>query len=439
MKNFFTKTVEYLLYAFIFLLPWQTRWMWYEGRLNGQFWEYGTFSLYATDIILLGAALIALFVYRGRVIRPRGHWVILLGLMLVSLVSAMIAKEQDMAWYAVGKFAEGFILFWLVFRIRISWRKISFFLVTSGLVQSVLGIWQFFSQKILANKWLGLAEHDPGVLGDLVVETTSGRWLRAYGSMPHPNVLAGFLAVCLLVCLSALVFYAKKQNIMQKIFFWSSLAVMQFAFILTFSRSAWLALLLCYLVMLAVKLYQKNKELFIMTAKAGLVLLIITTMTVIMLPDLWQTRITGGRLEQMSVVQRADYYDQANELIKDYWYRGVGLNNFTQATYELDSAQEAWYYQPVHNIYYLSAVELGVIGGILLVVLFFWSVWIFYRHVIKINSSNIWLDAFGLALLCLFIIGLFDHYLWTLSAGILLFWLILAIYYKISENIVVEK
>ena len=37
---------------FLFLLPWQTRWFYQSGSLNGGYWEYGTFSLYGTQILL---------------------------------------------------------------------------------------------------------------------------------------------------------------------------------------------------------------------------------------------------------------------------------------------------------------------------------------------------------------------------------------------------
>jgi len=176
MRNKIKKIIEYLFYTLVFLLPCQTRWIWDEGLLNGQYWEYGTFSLYGVDILLLFIAILALFIYRGKVLRLRGHWIILIGLLLTSFVSTMIAKEQDIAWYMMVKFVEGFILFWLVFRINFKRQKLVFSFILSGLVQSIFAIWQFFSQKIIANKWFGLAEHDPGTLGDLVIETTSGRW-----------------------------------------------------------------------------------------------------------------------------------------------------------------------------------------------------------------------------------------------------------------------
>ncbi len=441
MRDFLKKLTEYLFYAFIFLLPWQTRWIWHEGFLNGQHWEYGTFSLYGVDILLVCIALLSLFVYRGRILRLQAHWVILIGILLISFVSALVAQEKDMAWYMVGKFLEGFVLFWLVFRIKIDWNKVVFIFTVAGLVQAILAIWQFFSQSIIANKWFGLSAHDPGTLGDLVIETSSGRWLRAYGSFPHPNMLAGFLVICLLLAIVTLVFYFSKKIYLtwQKMFIWLSLLLMYFALILTFSRSAWLVFLLCFLIFIAITIWQKNKFYFLVLLKIGLILVLLTLVTFFILPDVWKTRITGGRLEQMSTEQRGIYSEEAANLFKNNWYQGVGLGNFTQATHQLNNNKEAWDYQPVHNIYYLSVIEIGILGGLLLGVLFVWFGYVFYKFVFYLKFENLWLIGIGLAMLSIFLIGLFDHYTWTLSSGILIFWLILGIFFKLSEHITVEK
>ncbi|MDP2683563.1 MAG: O-antigen ligase family protein [bacterium] len=441
MRKVIQKTTEYLFYIFIFILPWQTRWIWHEGILNGQYWEYGSFSLYAVDILLFILLVLAIISYRGQILKLKNYWVILIGLLLISFVSALIALEKDISWYMLGKLIEGFILFWLVFRIKFKLSKVIFSFTLAGLVQSVLAIIQFFSQNIIANKWFGLAKHDPSTLGDLVIETTSGRWLRAYGSFPHPNILAGFLVICLLLVIAALIFYFSKQKELtwQKVLIWLSLLPMYFALILTFSRSAWLVFLLCFLIFLAIFIWQKNKFYFLVLLKIGLILVLLTSITFFMLPDIWETRIMGGRLEQMSVEQRSDYYEEANQLFQKYWYQGVGIGNFTKATYDLDRNREAWDYQPVHNIYYLVVIEIGILGGLLLGVLVIWSVRIFYKFVFVLKFNNIWFIGFGLSLLSIFIIGLFDHYSWSLSSGIIIFWLILAIYYKIYDNITVEK
>ena len=47
------KIIEYGLYLLVFLLPWQTRWIIKAGMINGGYSEYGTISLYGTDILLI--------------------------------------------------------------------------------------------------------------------------------------------------------------------------------------------------------------------------------------------------------------------------------------------------------------------------------------------------------------------------------------------------
>jgi len=47
------KILEYSVYLVVFLLPLQTRWMAKLGELNGGYWEYGTYSLYFIDILIL--------------------------------------------------------------------------------------------------------------------------------------------------------------------------------------------------------------------------------------------------------------------------------------------------------------------------------------------------------------------------------------------------
>ena len=46
------KIIYYLLLIFLFLLPWQTRFVYQPAFLNGGFWEYGSLTWYATEVLL---------------------------------------------------------------------------------------------------------------------------------------------------------------------------------------------------------------------------------------------------------------------------------------------------------------------------------------------------------------------------------------------------
>ena len=53
MKNTLQKIIEYGFYLFLFILPWQTRWIIVPGEINEGYFEYGTYSLYGSDILLI--------------------------------------------------------------------------------------------------------------------------------------------------------------------------------------------------------------------------------------------------------------------------------------------------------------------------------------------------------------------------------------------------
>lgn len=68
-------------------------------------------------------------------------------------------------------------------------------------IESILAIMQFMFQSTYFNKWFGLAYHDITIAGNSVVTTVSDKLLRPYGTLPHPNILGGFLAVAAIIAL----------------------------------------------------------------------------------------------------------------------------------------------------------------------------------------------------------------------------------------------
>ena len=201
------KIIEYGLYALVFLLPIQTRWIIKAGEINGGYSEYGTISLYGTDILL--SVLLSLFVvyklcqrqqvtsYKLQVTRI---WWMIAGLELFIFISIFFAPDKVLAVYRYGVFLLGVGLFWLVVSAYYDRLKLAYAFLGGVMFQAGLGIWQFFSQSSFASKWLGLAAHDPAELGTSVVETLDGgRWLRAYGGLDHPNVLGGLVVIGILL------------------------------------------------------------------------------------------------------------------------------------------------------------------------------------------------------------------------------------------------
>lgn len=126
------------------------------------------------------------------------------------------------------------------------------------------------------------------------------------------------------------------------------------------------------------------------------------------------------RLEHVSIDERTDYFQQSLGVLKTNWPIGTGIGNYTAylaAQDEMMNRQKvAFQYQPVHSIYPLVFAELGLFG----IIAFLGMLIALWLGTPTHTTAQITLKA---AFAGLLIIGLFDHYLWSLHVGILLFWL----------------
>ena len=141
-------------------------------------------------------------------------------------------------------------VFFLVRSMEIDSRKIVFVLMMAAVIQSGIGIAQFLSQSTFASTLLGMSTHEAWQAGTSVLKTDAGRWLRAYGTFPHPNILGGFLAAIFVVSVGYTLpsVEALKRN--QRIFLVAGTIITLLGLLLTFSRSAWFGVALGVAVML---------------------------------------------------------------------------------------------------------------------------------------------------------------------------------------------
>jgi len=258
------------------------------------------------------------------------------------------------------------------------------------------------------------------------VEVGLERWLRAYGSLAHPNVLAGFLVLGIL---SLIYFSYYSQQRIFRIATLLSLAIMSAALFFTFSRSAWLGLFLA-VIYIVFRLWRGRAVAY---QKPLTQLSIIFVLTFLLLATnffpLLAARFSGqDRLEVKSLSERYSYTEQAINLIKDNWVTGVGLGQYTLVLHQNDGRNfPAWFFQPVHNIYLLIFAELGVLGFALFIAFILQALWQSIK--VRVNETDyIWQSA-SLAML---FIGFFDHYLWTHYFGLILFFIIFGLALKKS-------
>jgi len=263
---------------------------------------------------------------------------------------------------------------------------------------SLLAIAQFLAQKnIFSYYFLGEPVLYPSLGGVAKTSFLGKEVLRAYGTFPHPNVLGGVMSVVVPWLLA------------EGFFLSAGLGVV--ALFVSFSRLAWITFLFGFFAWAMVKFSALRRTAFIFLASITLVLV-----TLYLFPS----------IADLSVIRRLELFRSARAMFLSSPLAGVGLGLFTAKlpSFGLPSGPTL-FLQPVHNIFALIAAESGVFA--LLASLFIFILAGYYafrkRHVLLLTS------LFQLVLL-----GLFDHYLYTLPQGLFLTSLTLGLVFSYSES-----
>ena len=431
--EFFAK---FSLILLIFLLPLEARWIFDQADLKGAPFEYGTGALYFTDTLLfISAILTILWKWRSNAneelrIRNQGFlWIYILiaGFGLMALAGVGQAEDRKIAVYAIMRLWEGLVLWWVVKNspLKPQWAIAAF--CFSAVLQAVWGMEQFFFQIVPANIWLGEAFHSALILGDSVLQTADGRFLRAYGTLPHPNILGGLLTAAILLLCGFIASNTEKrfkiQDLRFKIIAWGSLVLLIFGLFFTFSRSGWLAAGIGILFGVLWTAFAGRLK-----SVMGIIFTVIICVAVLILifPEAFLRFSVQNRLEEMSVSERVREYDDAQIIVRENSFVGIGLNQYVKELQNIYPSFPAWKIHPIHNIYLLIISELGIIGLLVFIIIIAWHLSFLNKHSLPLL---IWSGAAAIGLL---MIGLFDHYLWSLHFGLLLFWLIFGIFYRLA-------
>ncbi len=465
------KFSKYIFFAFPFFLPFQTVLLLREPMIDGEKWQYGTIGVYFSDIILALALSSLVFskwksAWRNQESRIKNQTeeersLIPYSLFLILFIgwsglSILWAPDQVLAGYFFMKLLLGASVFFLAQSLDASDVKTALkVLLAAAVIQGVIGIGQFISQETVSSSLLGMSAHESWTAGTSVLKSEGGRFLRAYGSLPHPNVLGGFLAIILVIAIADFRFQIadlkKKDNsafcILHSVF----LILILLALILTFSRSAWLGVAIgivaYYVFCILYPSHQTKSKCIIIPRpwnydtffKTMFVLGIATVVFVFVLRDQVFPRFDVATIVgEGSVSERMVSLEDARALIVANPIAGVGAGNFTKAIMKNEPARPVWNVQPAHNVFALVWAELGVVGVVLLL-FFIGSV---VHGVIPSLSRNPGIlryaqndkqgsempqnqkVIFAVAFLMLLPSLLLDHWLWSSHFGILFFFLL---------------
>lgn len=394
--------------AFIYLIPWQARLIFRQGFLAGAPSETLTrsfFALEAAIFALLAVRIVAMLVEKKDAVRCRLYAVRSFGRVLfafgclafVALFSVIVSADQTTTVFAALRLAEGLAVFFLVLSAP-SEREARLAFFVSALTQSAIAVAQATFQHVYPNSWLGMAAHYPEMQGTSVVEAPGMRFLRAYGTLPHPNILGGMLAVAILGSRPLW----KRASLLSI----GAYVLLGVGLFFSFSRLAWLALAVGAAVQWS---WARRDRVFAKNIAATLVAMALCA--VFMAPFVTSRVASQGRLENKSIAARVSSLKDAWEIIRRYPITGTGAGIFTVAVHERVAPSRSGYdLEPVHSAPLAAWAETGVFGLLL-------YVWLFGLLFVSAYRCG----RIGLAS-ALAVLALFDHWSWTTFVGILIFW-----------------
>ncbi len=316
--------------------------------------------------------------------------------------------------------------------------KIIIFLSVGVVAESAIAVFQYLIHGSIGGILYYLGERTfnastPGIAnaslnGELV--------LRPYGTFPHPNVLAGYLVVVMILVLFSLRYRKpqkelriKKQeaSFARKIIFplihnsyfliqIGALILGSVALVLSMSR---VAILLWILIL---------GYFFLKKIKLKLYLFLVLGISILFLLSPLGARFTKIANTDEAILQRGILIERTFDMLKSSPLLGMGLGNFIPKLATIQKPLSLGsYLQPVHNVFLLVTAETGLIGfGF-----FSWFLWKTYKA-----ANGKWQMANGIffSFLTILILGLFDHYFLTLQQGQLLFAFVTSLSYASNSD-----
>ncbi|MEK7512993.1 MAG: O-antigen ligase family protein [Patescibacteria group bacterium] len=417
--------------AFFFSLPFGTKKFLFSFPFsfsNVYIGEYTSAFLFGTDLLLIACVVLAFARYRAELLALLVRfWQPVLFVALAAL-SLFLASYPALGFYTLIRLAlvvlAAFALAAFLRGGALSLRAVAATLATSSALQAVIGIGQFIRGKSVGLTLLGepvIAEATKGV-GHVVIG--GGEFLRALGTMPHANILAGFLVLGL-GCFCYLFLTRRPGDIRTFIVIVAGIIIVTVGLVVTFSRSGWITALILLVAALAAGMKRRETR-----ARALELLATLALIGVFLAFTLgWAILPRAGFAPGEGSVAHRYLYDLIGLDIIFHHPFGVGMGNQLLRTvdegwYALRGLEHWWEWQPIHNLYLMVATEVGIPG--LAAFLWFLGALVLSTRSFR-GEGNIEADLVAVLLGSLLIFGLFDHFLWDLQAGRLLLWSVVGI------------
>lgn len=406
----------------IFLIPFRWRVDLWRRPFFPLYSDYTDFHLFSSDLTLLYALV---FWACSLLLSPRRVktgstliWICLAGLTAAGLISVIGSEDSILSRYQVVRFVALLLFYFFIVNEIHSPVWVIVPVAFQIIIQSMIAIGQSLAQSSLGLQAFGEHLLDPARSGVSVVIGDGFRFLRAYGLSDHPNILGGCITFGLVLLLAVVLYGKGRQPLLASIIFMVSFL----ALIMTFSRSAWLSLMVAGSFMVGCEALARKWDSVKRAVLLGALSLLAIAPFLLQNVPAFQTRVNSGNISQDNPMkERAFLMEAGNTLFVEHSAIGIGLGASPLA---MKNRFEDFplNYQPPHYAILAAAIETGVVGGVFYLVLLGLPVIAFLsRWRIHIHQPLI-MGAFSL-LLALMVVGTFDYYTWMYAPGRLWQWL----------------
>lgn len=400
------------------LIPTQLgRHFWPEwSNVLGMRVDYLSPTLYLLDLVWLGLVISSFDNWKK--IRPQKWWWWVLIVVGLNIFLAQNWQVAGLRWIRWGQW--GFSVFLIKENVGLVKKYLGGVVAGWVLVESGLALAQVMNGGSLQGifYWLGERSFSLTTIGIAQMSVGGEAWLRAYGTFSHPNSLAGFLWLSLLIWERSfgkiswikreLWFLGKKLDmngiIWWMVWWWGTVGI-----VLAGSRVVWMLLAVFWIYKGGKMWSGYKKKLGMMLVLLGVFVLVWGVMAIN-----YKTSDYLGGWDKLSGEKRIELMKVSGLMIEDNWIMGVGAGNFLVKLPDYLSKNGIIWLQPVHNIGLLAVSELGIVGVIMVGFL------ILKNKLIRFGNKKWWW-------LAILVTGMVDHYWLTLPQNSWLLALIMII------------
>jgi hypothetical protein len=300
-------------------------------------------------------------------------------------------------------------------------------LVSLGVISVIIGVIQFFLQHSIGLNILGESPISIFTYGVAKIVAHGTTFVRIYGFLPHPNILAGLLVILSLLNLYLL---NKELNISSRGIYLFAYCVNILGIFLCFSRGG----IIAYAVSTAIFLIFTIVEQGIHATFRKFYLLPILLIVLVFIFYPWY--LSKNTISDQSALLRSEYNHTGIKIIESNWLIGTGPGtNLLHMKHELQNKLDYWDIQPIHNYFLIVVSEFGVMGISWIMFLIYLSIRMARQTYanLKQKKSNTWHITLLSITIAIFILMQIDHYFYTNWSAQVILCLVIAWAYRETQ------